>query len=100
MRLDETLTGLMVSPPTEERARELAQLGFIHWLGSLPGDAAYEACAVQAFLKAMDFRDTDPAVDAFCDLLRDSLKPGIRSLDLKVPEPKRRGGARTRRLTL
>lgn len=96
--IEETLKGLVGMPATPERAKEIGHLGYMHWLASLPPDVAYEACAVRAYLTAMDYRDTDPAVEVFCELIRASLQPGIGPLDLMLPARRRRGGARTRRM--
>ena len=97
MLFELTLTQLQVDPGSKERARELGQLGFMQWLGGLPAGASYEAEAVKAYLVAMDFEDSDPAVAVFCTLLRDSLRLPLRPLDLALPKPRRRGGARERR---
>lgn len=97
MIIERTLNGLQVNPDSPERARELGQLGYMQWLGALPGSAAYEVEAVKAYLVAMDFIETDPAVAEFCALLRASLRQPLKPLDLALPKPRRRGGARQRR---
>lgn len=97
MLFELTLTQLQVNPGSAERARELGQLGYMQWLGGLAADVSYEAEAVKAYLVAMDFEESDPAVAEFCKLLRASLRHPLRPLDLALPKPRRRGGARKRR---
>ncbi|MFZ7089493.1 hypothetical protein [Primorskyibacter sp. 2E233] len=100
MLIARTLNGLQAHSLTPERARELGQLGYMQWLGALPPDSDYEFEAVRAYLRAMDFIETDPAIAAFCDLIRDSLRRPLRPLDLALPKARRRGGARKRRLSI
>lgn len=100
MHTEKTLDQLQLNPPTPERARELGQLGYMQWLGGLPADADYEGEAVRAYLMAMDFIDTDPTIAEFCALLRKSLRRPLRPLDLALPKPARRGGAKARRQSL
>lgn len=100
MLIERTLTQLQSNPPDAERAGELGQLGYMQWLGWLPAQASYEAEAVRAYLAAMDFIDTDPAVAVFCDLIRASLRRPLRPLPLALPKPRRRGGAGSRRMAL
>ncbi|WP_146347084.1 hypothetical protein [Falsiphaeobacter marinintestinus] len=97
MLIERTLKQLQMSPTTPERAQELGRMGYMQWLSGLPADSDYEGAAVRAYLLAMDFIDTDPAIAVFCDLIRESLKRPLRPLDLSLPEPRRRGGARERR---
>ena len=97
MLIERTLTQLQVDPGSKERTEELGQLGYMQWLGGLPGHASYEAEAVKAYLMAMDFADTDPAVRVFCALIRESLQKPLVPLAIALPKPKRRGGARERR---
>jgi len=99
MHLERTLTQLQTNPITPERARELGRLGYMQWLGGLPADGDYETEAVHAYVVALPFVGTDPAVAEFCDLLRASLRRPLRPLDLALPKPQRRGGARRRRLS-
>ncbi len=100
MLFERTLTQLQLDPGSPERAEELGQLGYMQWLGGLPGNASYEAEAVKAYLVAMDFAETDPAVAVFCGLIRESLRRPLRALDIALPKPRRRGGARERRRVL
>jgi hypothetical protein len=97
MTLERTLIQLMACPLESARARELGQMGYMQWLGGLPGEADYEAEAAAAYMLAVPFRDTDPAIAVFCDLLRDSLRRPLRPLALALPERRRRGGASERR---
>ena len=100
MSIERTLTQLQVNPRTAERAREIGQLGYMQWLGSLPATACYLTEASCAYMKSAPFRDTDPAVAEFCRLLKASLEAPLTPLDLALPKPRRRGGAKKRRLSL
>ena len=100
MLIARTLNGLQARTLTHERAKELGQMGYMQWLGALPGTADYEHEAVRAYLRAMDFIETDPAIAVFCGLIRDSLRQPIRPLELALPKAQRRGGARQRRLSI
>jgi len=95
-----TLTQLQGKGYSPERAKELGQLGYMQWLGGLPADANYEREAVRAFLMASNFIQTDPAIGAFCRLLMASLETPLTPLPLSLPNPRRRGGARERRLSI
>lgn len=94
-----TLTQLQVNPTTPERAKELGQLGYMQWLGGLPGSACYQTEAAYAYMTALPFKDTAPAVAVFCKLLKTSLETPLQPLDLALPKPRRRGGAKERRLS-
>jgi hypothetical protein len=100
MSIEQTLNQLQVNPPSPERAREIGQLGYMQWLGALPGHSCYMTEATRAYLSAVPFRDTNPAVAEFCSLLQQSLETPLTPLDLALPKPRRRGGARERRLSL
>lgn len=100
MSIERTLTQLQVNPATPERAREIGQLGYMQWLGSLPAHACYLTEAAYAYMSATPFRATDPAVAEFCTLLKASMDAPLTPLDLSLPKPRRRGGARERRLSL
>ncbi len=100
MSIERTLTQLQVNPRTPERAREIGQLGYMQWLGGLPAQACYITEATCAYMAAEPFRNTDPAVAEFCALLKASLEVPFQPLDLSLPKPRRRGGARERRLSL
>ncbi|WP_425098940.1 hypothetical protein [Tropicibacter sp. S64] len=100
MLIARTLNGLMAQGISTDRARELGQMGYMQWLGALPAEADYEYEAVRAYLAALDFIESDPAIAVFCRLLRDSLKYPLKPLTLALPKAKRRGGARTRRMSI
>ncbi len=97
MQIEQTLNQLQVKPSSPQRARELGQLGYMQWLGGLSGHADYNAEAARAYLMAVDFRETDPTIAVFCDLLIASIQRPLQPLDLALPKPARRGGARARR---
>ena len=100
MTIDLTLHQLQCRTDSPERAKELGRLGYMQWLASLPADACYRSAALRAYCTARPIMDTDPAVAAFCELLLDSLKHPLAPLDLSLPRPVRRGGARERRLSI
>jgi hypothetical protein len=100
MVIDLTLQQLQSKSGSPERAKEYGQLGYMQWLGSLPADGCYRTAAMRAYATAKPIMRTDPAVAAFCALLLDSLENPLRPLDLALPKPKRRGGARERRASI
>ena len=100
MSIERILTQLQVKPSSPERAREIGQLGYMQWLGALPADACYLTEAARAIVISEPFRDVDPAVGEFCALLKTSLDAPLRPLELALPKPRRRGGAKERRLLL
>jgi hypothetical protein len=100
MVIDLTLQQLQSKSVSPERAKEYGQLGYMQWLGSLPADGCYRTAAMRAYATAKPITRTDPAVAAFCALLLDSLENPLRPLDLALPKPKRRGGARERRASI
>ena len=97
MLLELTIRQLDIGPVPHTRAIELGQLGYMQWLGSLPGHAGYHAQAQYALTLATPFIGCSPAVAGFCDLLRQSLRQSPAPLTLALPARRRRGGARTRR---
>lgn len=100
MLIARTLTQLQVNPGSPERAREIGHMGYMQWLGGLPAHACYTTEAARAYMAALPFKETDPAVAVFCDLLQTSLENPLKPLDLALPKPRRRGGAKERRLLL
>ncbi len=100
MLTERTLIQLQLHSGSPARARELGQLGYMQWLAGLPAGAPYPAEARRALRLAATFEATDPAVAEFCALLRASLTAPLSPLDLSLPHPRRRGGARMRRLSL
>ena len=99
MLLDRTISQLDVGPLPPDRAAELARLGYMQWLGALPGDGDYRREAMQAYTRAAPRARRSPAVAVFCDLLVASTRMPPRPLPLAMPPRRRRGGARARRTT-
>lgn len=97
MLIDKTLKQLRMSSTSPQRAQELGRMGYRQWLGGLPGRADYETEALIAYLLAKDLIETNPAIAVFCDLICDSLQRPLQPLNLTLPKPRRRGGARERR---
>ncbi|OOY05991.1 hypothetical protein AXZ77_1679 [Thioclava sp. ES.031] len=99
MLLERTLSLLQldIGPISPLRARELGTLGYMEWLGGLPGDMPYAKAAIIAHTQAYPFGAASPAVAVFCELLLDSLRPQPFALPIEMPPPLRRGGARARR---
>ena len=97
MLLERTIAQLDLGEMPAEQAKALGHLGYIQWLGALPGHANYRAEAHKACHMAQPFVRTSPAVGVFCQLLRASTTGSPNALDLKLPIQKRRGGARARR---
>ena len=95
-----TLSQLQATRPDPIRARELGELGFLQWLATLPGDADYEACAVQAWMTAQEESPDHPAVAAFREMIRQTLARPTTPLTFTRPKPRRRGGAQARRRSL
>lgn len=100
MFLARTISMLQMQAGSPERAEEMASLGYLQWLLGLRPDSGYPAEARRALDAAAPFAGTDPAVAAFCDLIEQSLARSPLPLDLTVPKPRRRGGAKSRRLRL
>lgn len=100
MLLEQTILQLDIGPVSPERAHELGQLGYMQWLGALPGHLSYRQEALRALDLAAPFGGTSPAVAVFCDLLLASIRQPLVPLWLELPARKRRGGARARRAAL
>ena len=100
MLLERTISQLDIGHVPPARAAELGRMGYMQWLGGLPGNAAYLREALRAHAMASPFCTTSPAVAVFCDLLLDSMELPPVALPLALPEPLRRGGARSRRASL
>ncbi|WP_172295442.1 hypothetical protein [Pseudoruegeria sp. HB172150] len=100
MLLERTITSLQCRAESPERANELGKLGFLQWLAWLSPEACYPEETARALNLAEPFSETDPAIRAFCDLVRRSLSGRIEPLDLDLPERRRRGGAHERRRML
>ena len=97
MLLDLTITQLDIGPISDGRARELAALGYLQWLGALPANAGYPQAAMAAYEQALPFRRRSPAISAFCDLLIASTQTPATPVALSVQWRQRRGGAQARR---
>ena len=95
MILERTISQLDIGPLPDPQARELGRLGYLQWLGGLPGGANYPAEVRRALAMARPLAVESSAVAVFCDLLRASLD--LAPLELGPPVRVRRGGARTRR---
>lgn len=83
-------------PPAE--AVEMGQLGYLQWLAGGAGQESYVRAAKHAHETAAPFRANSPAIAVFCDLLIASIERPLQPLALTMPERRRRGGARARRL--
>ncbi|MEM9047033.1 MAG: hypothetical protein AAGC81_20335 [Pseudomonadota bacterium] len=97
MLLERTITQLDIGDTTPEQAQKLGHLGYLQWLGALPGASNYRHEAARARALASPLSATSPAVAVFCDLLAASTGSGVAPLPLKMPERHRRGGSRARR---
>ncbi len=98
--LDLTISQLDTGHVPPQRAQELGQMGYMQWLGGLPGSANYHAQARIALAKAKPFAETSPAIAVFCDLLARSMQMPLEPLFLALPAKQRRGGYRARRAAL
>ncbi len=97
MLLERTLTTLQSRADTPERAGELGRLGYLQWMMFLRPCASYRREAAQALAMAAPFEDSDPAVAVFARLIRESLSKPCQPIEVPLPQPRRRGGARARR---
>lgn len=97
MLLERTISQLNVGPMPADQAEALGHMGYLQWLGALPGGTNYTSAAKTAREAARPFKDTSPAVAVFCRLLSLSLAEPLKPLVLRAPVPQRRGGARARR---
>ncbi|MBB95179.1 MAG: hypothetical protein CML68_11335 [Rhodobacteraceae bacterium] len=100
MLLEHTISQLDIGQVPADQAEKMGQLGFIQWLGALPGHSPYPANARRALAMARPFSATSPAIAAFCRLLTQSLDMPPRPMALQMPPRGRKGGARARRLSL
>ena len=97
MLLERTISQLDVGYVPDHIAQEMGHLGYAQRLGALKGEAGYFNEAKRAYALAKPFIRTSPAVAVFCHLLVESTASPLRALELKLPEPARRGGAKARR---
>ena len=100
MLLDHTILQLRTPGLSPDRARELGHLGYLQWLGGLPGFASYQGEAIRAYTAAQPYLCDAPALAVFCELLVNSTRHPAQPLDLILPPKQRRGGARGRRAAL
>jgi len=100
MILNDILNAMRVPGCSDARARQLAHMGYVEWLGALPGTANYPETVVRALGAAAPLRDDEPSVAEFCRLLENSLNRPLEPLTLIPPRPGRRGGTRGRRAML
>ncbi len=97
MMLERTLSQLDIGSVTDDVAEKMGHLGYTQWLGALKGNAGYCKEAMRAYELAQPFAQNSPAVAVFCQLLMASATAPLKPLDLKLPVPARRGGAKARR---
>lgn len=100
MILELTISQLDSGALSPEQAAEKGQLGYMQWLGALPGRADYHREAQRAYDRAQPFERGSPAVAVFCELLLASMEMPPRPLPLSLPQRSRRGGAQARRHSL
>ncbi|SIO28600.1 hypothetical protein SAMN05444722_1217 [Rhodovulum sp. ES.010] len=99
MMLELVLLQLQMPAPGGERARERARLAFLQWLASLPGHCDFPAAVRAAAARTAALGESGPSVAAFRALLAEAeARPSV-ALDLSLPRPRRRGGARARRMS-
>ncbi|NRB35080.1 MAG: hypothetical protein HRU31_10090 [Rhodobacteraceae bacterium] len=97
MLLERTIAQLDVGQVSPSQAEKMGHLGYLQWLGALPGEAGYLQEAMRAYDMAQPFIRTSPAVAVFCQLLMASTAMPLVPLELKLPARTRRGGAKARR---
>ena len=100
MFLARTIFRLDIGDVPPDEALSLAQLGYMQWLGGLPGQSNYRDEAKRALAASAPFKGTSPAVAMFCDLVERSTARPVSVIDIKVCKLGRRGGAQARRQTL
>jgi len=100
MLLNHTILQLRTTGLPPKRARELGHLGYLQWLGSLPGFASYPAEAMRAYAAAEPYLREAPALAVFCELLVESTRNPAQPLTLILPSKQRRGGAKGRRAVM
>lgn len=100
MLLNHTIMQLRTPGLSPGRARELGHLGYLQWLGGLPGFVNYQAEAMRAYTAAQPYIQDAPALAVFCELLVESTRNPAHALDLILPPKQRRGGAKGRRAVL
>lgn len=99
MLLERTIFQLDIGYVPPDEADRMGQLGYLQWLGALPGKANYLQAAMHAYDVARPFMRTSPAVAVFCQLLLASAAPSPAPLSFPALDKSRRGGAQARRLS-
>ncbi|MEM6439707.1 MAG: hypothetical protein AAF763_08465 [Pseudomonadota bacterium] len=97
MMLARTIAQLDVGAMPAEQARELAEFGFLQWLGGLAADTDYRKEAMRAVAAAEAAAKRSPAAALFRELLIASAGAAPAAASLRALQPRRRGGARSRR---
>ncbi len=97
MLLQRTISQLDIGYLPQDQARKLGHMGYLQWLGALPGQAGYRQDALRALEMAQPFRETSPAVAVFCQLLMESCAQPPVALEVILPGRSRRGGSTARR---
>lgn len=97
MLLERTISQLDIGYVPDHVAVEMGHLGYAQWLGALDGSAGYLGEAMRAYDLAQPFIRTSPAIAVFCHLLLESTASPLIPLELRLPAPARRGGAKARR---
>ncbi|MEM0937157.1 MAG: hypothetical protein AAGJ91_14800 [Pseudomonadota bacterium] len=97
MHLKHLIEKLRHAPNDPDRARELAQLAFMEWLGALPGDASFPVAAMTTFDGMRRAAEQSEATAEFRALLAEAVR--VSPMPLALPlRPSRRGGRRARRV--
>ena len=99
MFLEYTISQLDIGPMPPDRADEMGHLGFLQWLGALPGDRSFAQEAERALMLSLPAAGYSPALAVFCDLVARAVAASPAPLTLRLPQATRRGGARARRVT-
>ncbi|MEM6478788.1 MAG: hypothetical protein AAF647_07050, partial [Pseudomonadota bacterium] len=97
MLLKRTISQLDIGYVPAQHAQKMGHLGYVQWLGALKGHQSYRDAALHAYRSAQPFAAGSPAIAVFCELLLLSIETPLAQLDLKLPVPARRGGAKARR---
>ncbi|MBV7377402.1 hypothetical protein [Maritimibacter dapengensis] len=92
-----TIAQLDISGLSLDASDELARMGFLQWLATLPSDSSFYEEADRALSIAAPFVDRSHAIAVFCDLVREAKAASPDPLALTMPARKRRGGATHRR---
>lgn len=88
MKLDQIIETLETAPAGGRTEGELARLGFLEWVWSLPGDADFADEATRADARVRARGASSGASRAFLECLSEAKVP--------LPSPERRGGRQGR----